>query len=123
MNYSLCLILFDIDRFKYYNDKFGHLAGDDVLKIIGQVVSTSIRKNVDSAFRYGGDEFAILLPNADEDDAISVSDRIKNKLSKKIKNITISVGIAFLQEGFQIKDFINAADMAMYANKEYRQTH
>ncbi len=59
--HALSLILLDLDKFKYYNDKHGHLAGDDALVNSGKIILSNIRENVDTAFRYGGDEFAVIL--------------------------------------------------------------
>jgi PleD family two-component response regulator len=57
---SLSLLMFDLDNFKRYNDRYGHLEGDKVLRKIGEIINRSIRSNVDSGYRYGGDEFAVL---------------------------------------------------------------
>ena len=117
MFYPLCLIIFDIDGFKIYNDTRGHLAGDEVLRTIGEITNSSIRKDVDSAFRYGGDEFAIILPYSNEDDASFVGERIKERIERVIEDIKISLGISTLGEGLSVEDIINSADLAMYSKK------
>jgi diguanylate cyclase (GGDEF)-like protein len=117
MKHSLCLIILDLDNFKNYNDTYGHLAGDEVLKSVGRVTRQSIRMDVDSAYRYGGDEFAILLPHTEPEEAREVADRIKENIADKLRNINVSIGISSLQDHITIKDFIQAADLAMYLDK------
>ena len=128
MSYPLCLMMFDVDNFKKYNDTMGHIAGDKVLKYIGEVTSNFIRKDVDSAFRYGGDEFTIILPYADEKQGRLVGERINKSVKKYVKGqkttlsmdkdtLGISVGIATLSVDMAIEDIINSADKAMYLNK------
>ena len=75
-SHPLSLLLFDIDQFKTYNDCHGHLAGDNVLQAAGQIVMESTREHVDVGFRYGGDEFTVILPEADEDAGLSTSPNV-----------------------------------------------
>ena len=117
MSYPLCLMIFDIDRFKEYNDTKGHLAGDEVLKKIGEITKKSIRTDVDSSFRYGGDEFAVILPSATEDDTRVIAKRISERISKETEGIGISIGIASLKDNRTVEDIINEADRFMYAEK------
>lgn len=117
MSYPLCLMIFDLDSFKQYNDKYGHQKGNDVLRDIGEITKKSIRKDVDSAFRYGGDEFAVILPNAGKEDALEVAKRIENTVSKKYKSVGISFGIELLKEDHTIDDLIRETDVAMYKEK------
>jgi len=65
-NHPLSLIILDLDKFKDYNDKYGHLEGDAILAKAGKIIRSNIRESVDTAFRYGGDEFAIILVEADK---------------------------------------------------------
>jgi len=114
--HPLCLMIIDINNFKLYNDTHGHLAGDEILRNIGRIVKQSIRSDVDSAFRYGGDEFSIIFPYISIDQAKDVGERIKKKIITN-ENIEISIGIASLEDTWCLEDFIHTADMAMYAEK------
>jgi len=117
MKYPLCLIVFDLDDFKKYNDTHGHLAGDEVLRSVGKITRQSIRTDVDTAYRYGGDEFAVILPNTEPEEAWEVAGRIKENIARVLRGINVSVGISSLEEHTTIKDFIQAADLAMYLDK------
>jgi len=117
----LSLLLLDLDFFKDYNDKKGHLAGDKVLAQVGRLIEMSVR-NVDVAFRYGGDEFAILLPQATADDAFVVAERIRERVAgemgRKQAGITISLGLAsWPSDGVTPDEIFNAADRALYYAK------
>jgi diguanylate cyclase (GGDEF)-like protein/putative nucleotidyltransferase with HDIG domain len=118
----LSLIFLDLDFFKAYNDKHGHIAGDKVLTQIGQLIEKSIR-NIDIAFRYGGDEFAVLLPQSEVDDAFVVAERVRGKIAtemrKKKLRITTSLGLAsWPSDGVTPDELINAADKALYYTKQ-----
>ena len=118
-NGKLTLILFDLDYFKKYNDTFGHLEGDRVLKEAGRIILSSIREKVDSGCRYGGDEFAVILPGADIKHASDVAGRIQRSVrEKKMDNIDISTGIAEYDSESSMEDFIKAADDALYEAKK-----
>lgn len=115
------LILLDIDFFKKVNDTFGHLIGDDVLKYLTHTMQKLSRKG-DLCFRYGGEEFAIIVPYGDKDTAISVAERLRMKIesnpSPTGEPITISLGIAIYPDhGQEPKEIIAAADEAMYLSK------
>lgn len=114
---SLFLILFDIDDFKQFNDRDGHLTGDHILQTVGAIVATNIRDKVDSAFRYGGDEFTILLPDTNQRQALTVAKRIMQELAKY--GLSISIGITYHADYFILspKDLLNVADKAMYEAK------
>ncbi|MHB8841047.1 MAG: GGDEF domain-containing protein [Candidatus Aquicultor sp.] len=115
-NGSLFLLLFDIDKFKNYNDIKGHLEGDRVLHMTGSIVRDSIRNKVDSGFRYGGDEFTVILPNTEKDEAVMVAKRIMAALNKK--EISISVGLVPCGcEQLDAKTLLKIADKAMYEAK------
>jgi diguanylate cyclase (GGDEF)-like protein/PAS domain S-box-containing protein len=118
MAYPLCVILFDLNYFKEYNDNFGHLAGDNVLKKVGETFKESIRNGVDSAYRIGGDEFAIILPHTIEIDAKDLANRICNKVVANIKDIGISAGVAAIDGKVTANEFINSADKDMYFHKK-----
>ena len=117
----LSIIILDLDSFKLYNDTYGHLAGDKLLRQIGSVMKKSIRGS-DQAFRYGGDEFSILLPNTSLDAALQVSERVRTKIAADIKNshipVTASHGLAtWPADGISATDVIAAADSALYLAK------
>jgi diguanylate cyclase (GGDEF)-like protein len=115
------LIILDLDSFKVVNDSYGHLTGDDILAKIGNVVRDSIR-GADMAFRYGGDEFAVLLPNTGTDAANKVAERIRKRITAKVKchriPITTSLGLATWPTNGAIADeLIASADGALYEAK------
>jgi len=122
---SLALLLMDIDHFKKYNDTYGHLEGDKALVRIAQTIKSCLRK-LDSAYRYGGEEFTVILPETSCKKAHHVAQRIKSALKaadfkpqqgKKAK-ITISIGVTEYYPGEQLSEFIQRADKAMYLSKE-----
>jgi len=115
------LILIDLDSMKQINDQYGHLIGDGLLSSTGKILKESIR-NADQAFRYGGDEFAILLPNTSSSGAVVVAERIREILGTKLiigdMNITASVGLAsWPANGPEAHDIVAAADAALYKAK------
>jgi diguanylate cyclase (GGDEF)-like protein len=115
---SLSLLMFDLDNFKKYNDLYGHLEGDKVLRKIGQIVRHSIRSNVDSGYRYGGDEFAALLIGASVDQALTIAERIRSSIEQAgFQDITVSVGLAEFKNHFDLEEFVKSADDAMYVAK------
>jgi diguanylate cyclase (GGDEF)-like protein len=121
---ELYFCLCDIDNFKFVNDQFGHISGDKAIKEFGVIVSESLRAE-DNAGRFGGDEFALLLCNIDEQGALAVAERIRKNTEKltiectdqKFK-ISTSIGISKFQNDMSADDLINAADRALYRAKE-----
>lgn len=110
------LLMIDIDEFKRYNDRHGHLQGDGLLKQIAQIFTQSIRC-VDMVFRYGGEEFAILLPQTPRHGAVIVSNRILNLVHQNMA-VTISIGVAgFPEDAFSKEGLIECADQALYQAK------
>lgn len=113
------LIMVDVDRFKQINDRFGHPAGDEVLRRIAQIFLTSIRKE-DVIVRYGGDEYLLILSNADESRLSALMGRISAKLSQ-IREfsfpISVSYGISYLAPGEDFDDALKLADKNMYTSK------
>ena len=111
----------DLDQFKNINDTYGHDAGDRVLRAIGKFLQKNIR-DVDIVARYGGEEFVLMIPEATKEAAHSLSERIRNQLSKlkfeNLPSITVSLGIAtYPYDGSAPEDLIRKADAAMYAAK------
>ena len=115
---SLSLLMFDLDNFKKYNDLYGHLEGDKVLKTVGEIVKNSIRFNVDTGYRYGGDEFTVLLIGASADRAMTIAERIRSSIEQaKSQHITVSVGLSEYRDHFDLEGFVKSADDAMYFAK------
>jgi diguanylate cyclase (GGDEF)-like protein len=117
----LSLVFIDLDNFKSYNDTMGHLNGDKILAQIGHLIKGALR-NIDLSFRYGGDEFAIILPHSSTDDAYAVTERVRTRLTSEIKNnqseISASLGLAsWPSDGLTPDDLIEAADRALYHAK------
>jgi diguanylate cyclase (GGDEF)-like protein len=123
-NRPLSIILMDVDDFKKFNDTYGHLAGDSVLNRLGQIIQSSIR-GTDKGFRYGGEEFLVVLPETNGTDAIITAKRIMQTMEEEkfhpnanttvVK--TLSVGIAeYIPEEFS-NDFLKRADDNMYHAK------
>ncbi len=123
--HSLALLLLDIDHFKIYNDTYGHLEGDQVLIRLGQIIKSCLR-TMDSAYRYGGEEFTIILPETTGKEAQVVANRIKTAVELecflpepgKIFTITISIGVTEFLKKEPISEFIQRADKAMYKSKD-----
>ncbi|MCQ6274197.1 diguanylate cyclase [Bacillus sp. V3B] len=118
---SFSLILFDIDFFKKVNDTFGHLQGDDVLRFLARTIQELSREG-DLCFRYGGEEFAIIVPYGDYETATVIAERLRMKLESTASPtgevITISLGISVYPEhGQDAKEIILAADKALYISK------
>ena len=117
---NTCVMMVDIDNFKNINDTHGHLIGDNVLRQFGSILQGL--RNSDIAGRYGGEEFAILLPNSDLEESLLVAERLRQQIEhtqfEKIDLCTISIGIAAL--GPQHKNaykWLNSADKALYQAK------
>jgi two-component system, cell cycle response regulator len=125
--HSYCAMLCDVDFFKAYNDTYGHLAGDEVLKRVADVISGNLRGG-DMAYRYGGEEFLIILPEQSLGSAVSIADRLRRAVEDlgipHEKNppgvVTISLGVATLpaEEPKSTDDLLKEADEALYRAKE-----
>ena len=116
------LVFLDMDLFKAYNDIYGHLAGDDMLKQIGHYIKSSIR-GIDMAFRYGGDEFTVILPQASLEDSCKVAERIRKRIEVEMDSkgapLTCSLGIAsWPTDGVMREEIIQAADASLYYAKQ-----
>lgn len=119
---SFSLIILDVDKFKYVNDTFGHLAGDEVLKKVAQVILDSVRP-VDICCRYGGEEFVILLEKTTVKDAFMVAERVRRSVERgdvsTLTPITVSQGIAHFPAHAQSSDeLFHMADQALYQAKK-----
>jgi diguanylate cyclase (GGDEF)-like protein/PAS domain S-box-containing protein len=115
---TLSLLFFDIDNFKKYNDLFGHKQGDKVIQRVGKIAARTTRKNVDSVYRYGGDEFAVILPDTPQREAVIVAERLrKNYEAFKLHNTTLSIGVIGYSADLEIDSLVEKADAAMYAAK------
>ena len=115
------LIILDLDSLKAINDSFGHLVGDNLLVKIGSIIKNKIR-SADQAFRYGGDEFAVLLPNTSIDAANQVAERIRKQVASEAivdnVSVTASLGLAsWPVNGAVSNEVIEAADAALYLAK------
>jgi two-component system cell cycle response regulator len=122
-HYDLYLLLIDIDNFKIYNDKYGHQQGDRLLKELAQIISRSIRNNVDSGYRYGGDEFAVTILHANPRQALMVAERFCREYNEKnLHPTSLSIGIAKLKNSSNdldkdLDNMIRKADQALYLAK------
>jgi len=122
---ALSLLILDIDFFKRYNDTWGHMEGDKVLMRIGHIINACMR-SMDTAYRYGGEEFAILFPETDLKMAGVVGNRIKDKIATKVfrpepgktQSVTVSIGAGELVDGEDFTTFIKRTDKAMYKSKQ-----
>ena len=117
----LSLVMFDVDKFKTYNDSFGHQAGDEVLKTLARTVMGLVR-TTDFFARYGGEEFALILPNTDAEGAYVLADRLRERVEGarwKERPVTASFGVSTLEIGMENGEaLIEAADKALYLSKE-----
>ena len=120
----LSLILMDIDNFKLLNDTYGHLSGDKILCATGEIIQSAIRKP-DTAYRYAGDEFTIILPETEIERAIAVAERVRQAIENEIHvlsnprplQITVSIGVVEYLADEKIESFVHRADSAMYVSK------
>jgi diguanylate cyclase len=122
----LSLLMFDIDHFKSFNDSYGHLTGDQVLRLVGMSLKQTI-KGQDITARYGGEEFAVVLPNTALRQALTVADHIRRAvMAKELKKkstgeilgrVTISVGVSMLKPDDDTDSLIERADACLYAAK------
>lgn len=125
---TLSLILLDVDNFKHFNDTYGHLQGDKVLKTVADVFKDRLHRSTDFAARWGGEEFIVLLPNTCLQGAVLVAEQIREEIQKTkiilddgtVTQVTVSAGVNEITQqkhNNQIDKFISDADMAMYEAK------
>jgi diguanylate cyclase (GGDEF)-like protein len=125
----LSMALIDADFFKAFNDEYGHLAGDECLRSVARAIRASIRRPTDFCARFGGEEFAVILPNTDEKGAIRVAEMIREQVralviphprSNVSKFVSVSIGLATIvpTPGRSRQEFLHDVDMALYRAKE-----
>jgi len=119
----LSLIIIDVDHFKNFNDEYGHQVGDYILRETARIIRSQVR-NVDTAARYGGDEFVVILPETAVKGAKVVASRAYEKIRSKqfqkdqqFFKVTVTMGIAQFRDGMRLSDLIQASDEALYAAK------
>jgi diguanylate cyclase (GGDEF)-like protein len=123
--HKLSLLLLDIDKFKEYNDSYGHLEGDKILVRLGRIIKSCLRK-MDTAYRYGGEEFTIILPGTHGEEARTVAERLRSAVAVEDftdgrntdLKITISIGVTQYRLEEKISRFVQRADQAMYRSKQ-----
>lgn len=123
------LLMIDIDHFKCLNDTYGHQQGDETLKTIAKVMKQALKRPADFVSRWGGEEFAVILPNTDSNGALAVAESIRSNMELTMINclcgasplrVTVSIGVATAEPNLSglIPDFIAQADKALYSAKE-----
>ncbi|MCL1805243.1 MAG: GGDEF domain-containing protein [Clostridiales bacterium] len=123
----ISILFTDVDKFKSFNDTYGHLIGDRVLQIIAAGFTKALKRSLDFAARWGGEEFAMLLPNTEGEQAFQIAEKIRLQIAEtpvplddgQMTNVTISIGIHTLTPSLDssMDDFINHADEALYTAK------
>jgi len=125
---SFSFMMMDIDRFKLYNDTHGHLQGDVALKNTAKTIKESLSRTIDKAARWGGEEFAVILPDTSVDGAMKVAERIRKNVERNplplpdggTNNVTVSIGLNAIKpqgQDIHLKTFISGADKALYHAK------
>ena len=125
MDGTLSVAMIDVDDFKKFNDIFGHQEGDKVLRALGQVIMTSIREQ-DVGCRYGGEEFTLILPRIDAEEALKVAERIRDEFGRIVfhpsngprASATVSIGVSQLNGDDRAEELLRRADQALYKAKE-----
>lgn len=124
--FPIALVMLDIDRFKQYNDTYGHLAGDECLKVMAEIIDQNLDRKSDFVARYGGEEFAILLLNTSEDSAMKLAEEIRKHIEQtpidngiETTSITVSLGVASMisRRYMSASELIKTADYALYEAK------
>lgn len=123
---ALSLMMIDIDHFKHFNDQHGHRVGDEVIKLVANILTGALR-GTDLAARYGGEEFAVLLPRTAFSQAVSLADRfrlslasrplVKRGTTKELGRVTVSIGVAAFKPHEPVEAFVERADDALYQAK------
>ncbi|MBL7212489.1 MAG: diguanylate cyclase [Desulfobacteraceae bacterium] len=120
LEHKLSLMLLDLDNFKQYNDTRGHLAGDELLERVGDIIKSNIRLGVDSGYRYGGDEFGVILVDADEKICKNIGTRIEETILDQC-HLGLSMGYADFLEGMTPETLVIKADQDLYGVKNEKK--
>ncbi|MBI5023894.1 MAG: sensor domain-containing diguanylate cyclase [Candidatus Omnitrophica bacterium] len=123
---ELSFLMFDLDKFKQYNDKFGHVAGDIVLRAVAMILTDFFRQPGDLVCRYGGEEFCVLMPDCPETKAVELAEALRKRIAEQTivlrrekTRITVSIGVAsFPKDAINPRELIHRADLALYQAKE-----
>jgi diguanylate cyclase (GGDEF)-like protein/hemerythrin-like metal-binding protein len=123
----ISLLLIDVDNFKLFNDRYGHIVGDDVLRLVASVIK-QVSRFGDVVCRYGGDEFAVILPRTAVENAFEIAERIRSGITEKellrrstrekLGHLTVSIGVSQHQHGKTPESLVERADEWLYAAKE-----
>jgi diguanylate cyclase (GGDEF)-like protein len=122
----VCLIMIDVDRFKSFNDQFGHVAGDRALSAVAHILQKQFRPR-DLLVRFGGDEFAVLLPGVELDEALTIAERTRDAVAGSTRDssdsliqvaVKISMGVAQLEPESDFESLLRSADAALYRAKD-----
>lgn len=121
----LSMLMVDLDHFKDWNDHFGHPAGDQALKETASILVKGVR-NIDSVFRYGGDEFAVILPDTKTENAFEIAERMRASFQQNFRrapspvSLSLSLGVAsYPEHGSTPRELIDGADKALYESKKH----
>ena len=118
----LSILVIDIDHFKTFNDEHGHAFGDDVLVAVSQAIANTVRRS-DLLFRYGGEEFVVLASHTGEEGAVLLAERIRQNVAAmqtvrgRNIGISVSIGVARMQDTESAEEFFERADKALYSAK------
>jgi len=122
------MIMIDIDDFKSYNDRYGHLAGDDCLRAVAGIISHYTRRATEECFRYGGEEFSIILGNTTLEEALKTAEKIRAEVdtvskgvaSRFVQPVTLSAGVACIHPAIDMEatELVSAADRELYRAKQ-----
>ncbi|TYK66706.1 diguanylate cyclase [Colwellia echini] len=124
----LSLVIIDIDHFKAVNDNYGHLTGDNCLVWLAKIINKSLKRSTDKAFRYGGEEFCLILPNTDAQGALLMAEQLRTLVAEQVFtfqeteiSLTISCGIATYHQQTDIgpEEIFAGADKALYQAKHH----
>jgi len=126
--YSICILMMDVDGLKQINDRFGHLAGDQVIRELSSMLKASIRES-DVLARYGGDEFVLLMPRADTEDGQRLAERIQEKIEARNRELSeddprlgLSIGV-YASGSEDLNVILHEADRELYLTKYFRKRH
>ena len=115
----VCIAMIDVDHFKKYNDTYGHLEGDQVLKKLGQVLNRCTREQ-DTVIRFGGEEFSVIMPGSSLEESQVLAERLRAAVEKECfpnQSVTISIGVSSRTMDDDIESLLKRADEALYAAK------